>query len=149
MRIRYHDVGHLTRTGQAMIDRALRRLDDRLVDFADDLKSLDLTLDYYTRAKTFDAKLVLSLAGQRLAVVGKSARRETAIREGFDELLESVDAYLARLRGEPVIRREGKFHREKASLMAEVAAAASPVPEPPRSAGEAARWGLEKTDADS
>jgi hypothetical protein len=120
-------------------ERRIKQLDHRLVEIQDDLKFLDISIRQHLRDNTWTAKLVLWVPSAELAATGEGSRRETALNDAFDDLLDEVAVYLAKLRGVPSMRREEKFHRDKAELAREaIDAGQGWPPEPPSSEDEAA-----------
>jgi len=105
MNVRYHVDGHLSASVREVVERESRYLDTRLANFAEDLKSLDVTVRHRTRDDTFVAKLVLRLPSRTIAVTGTSQWRPAALRDAFDDLRDRLDEHLAKLRGEPALRR--------------------------------------------
>jgi ribosome-associated translation inhibitor RaiA len=149
MRIRYHDHGQLTEAVYRAVEEEARRLDQHFADVAEDLVLLDVTVEHHLRDDTYTAKVVLRVPRHELAAAGNGPRRETAVHDAFNDLRDEVDVYLAKLRGEPAVRRESKFHRDKAALAAEAIEATQDWPsEPPHSDDEAVEWGhdVEGTD---
>jgi hypothetical protein len=124
-----------------VVEHEVKLLDHRLADIEDDLKSLDVSIEHHLRDDTFTAKLVLWVPSGELVTRGDGPRRETAIRDAFADLSDELDVYLAKLRGEPDMRREEKFHRDKAELAREIIDAGQGWPsEPPHSEAEATSW---------
>jgi hypothetical protein len=105
MNVRYHVDGHLSAAVREVVEREMRYLDARLATFDDDLKSLDVTVRHQLRDDTYSAKLVLRLPGRTIAVTGGGPWRPAAIRDAFDDLRDRLDEHLAKLRGEPAMRR--------------------------------------------
>jgi hypothetical protein len=143
MNTRFHGEGTATTQVTRVVERAARRLETRLESFAEDLRYLDVTTEHHLRDDSFTARVVLSLPDDKIAATGHGPRGDVAVRDAFDDLFDRVESYLARLRGEPEIRREGKRHRDKADLAAQATATAEGWPlTPPVSEDEAATWGV-------
>ena len=53
MNVRYHVDGHLSAGVREVVEREVRFLDTRLATFADDLKSLDVTVHHQPRDGTY------------------------------------------------------------------------------------------------
>ncbi len=113
MNVRYHVDGHLSAGVREVVEREIRFLDTRLANFADDLKSLDVTVHHQPRDDTFIAKLVLHLPSRTIVVHGSGPWRPTALRDAFDDMRDRLDEHLAKLRSEPAIRRAGKLEHDK------------------------------------
>jgi hypothetical protein len=112
MNVRYHVDGHLPAGVREVVEREVRFLDTRLATFADDLKSLDVTVHYQPRDDTYTSKLVLRLPSRTIVVDGSGPWRPAALRDAFDDLRDRLDEHLAKLRGEPAIRRAGRFEHD-------------------------------------
>jgi hypothetical protein len=111
-----------------LVERELRVLESRLANVQDDLKELDVTVRQRQRDASWSARIVLRVPGKEIAVSGVGPSRPAALRDAFPHLRDRLDEHLAKLRGEPAIRREGKFHRDKAALAREVVVADRPLP---------------------
>ena len=68
MNVRYHVDGHLSAGVREVVEREVRFLDTRLATFADDLKSLDVTVHHQPRDDTYTSKLVLRLPSRTIVV---------------------------------------------------------------------------------
>ena len=112
MNIRYHVDGHLSAGVREVVEREVRFLDTRLATFADDLKSLDVTVHHQPRDDTSTSKLVLRLPSRTIVVDGSGPWRPAALRDAFDDLRDRLDEHLAKLRGEPAIRRAGRSEHD-------------------------------------
>lgn len=146
MNVRYHDQGTITDAGRRVIDREAVILDRRLADIENDLRVLDVTVDEHLRDGSFTAKLNLHVLGQSITVTGNGPRDDSALRIAFGRLDDGLGRFLAKLRGEPSQRREGKFHRDKAEVVREVVDAAQNwPPEGPATDLEAVEWGRVET----
>jgi hypothetical protein len=143
MNIRYHDIGQTGNGVRRIVRHHAALIDKRLADVEDDLKQLDVKLHYYQRRDAYTAHLVLRICDHELAATGSGIQRATAVLGAFRDLADELEEYLAKLRGEPAIRREGKTHRDKADQAAQAIAAAQGWPsETPHSAEEARTWGM-------
>ena len=111
MNVRYHVDGHLSAGVREVVEREMRVLDARLANFEDDLKSLDVTVHHQARDDTYTSRLVLRLPSRTIVVDGSGPWRPAALRDAFDDLRDRLDEHLAKLRGEPSIRRAGKLDR--------------------------------------
>jgi hypothetical protein len=141
MRTRYHDHGMMTDEVHLVVEHEVQPVDRRLAHVEDDLKSLDVSIDHHLRDNTYTATLLLRVPGAELVAKGNGRRREIALRDAFADLADTLEDYLAKLRGESGMRREEKFHRDKAALTAEIIDGAQGWPtEPPRSDAEAESW---------
>jgi hypothetical protein len=148
MRTRIHDHGQVTDEVRRVVEHEVQILDHRLADIEDDLKLLDVNIEHHLRDDTHTAKLVLWVPSTEIVATGNGPRREAAIRDAFADLSDELDVYLAKLRGEPSMRREGKFHRDKADLAREIIDAEQDWPsEPPHSDDEAASWAMPQSPA--
>jgi ribosome-associated translation inhibitor RaiA len=105
MNVRYHVDGHLSAAVREVVEREMRYLDARLATFEDDLKSLDVTVRHQPRDDTYAAKLILRLPSRTIAVSGGGRWRPAALRAAFDDLRDRLDEHLAKLHGEPAMRR--------------------------------------------
>ncbi len=142
MNVRYHDHGTITDAGRRVVEREAAILDRRLADIQEDLRILDVTIDEHVRDGTFTAKLNLHVLDQSIRVTGNGPRDDSALRVAFGRLDDGLGRYLAKLRGEPAHRREGKFHRDKAEVAREgIDAAQDWPPQGPATDVEAAEWG--------
>jgi hypothetical protein len=110
MQVRYHDHGQITDEVHRVVGHELRVVERRLEDIAYDLKVLGVTVEHHPRDDTYTARLVLELPNRTLAAAGHGTRRGMAVRDAFRDLGDELDVYLAKLRGEPGERVEGKFH---------------------------------------
>jgi hypothetical protein len=112
MNVRYHVDGHLSEDMREAVEREMRFLDTRLATFADDLTSLDVTVRSQSHAGNYTSKLVLRLPSRTIAVEGDGPSRPAALRDAFAVLRDRLDEHLAKLRGEPAIRRAGRRERD-------------------------------------
>lgn len=142
MNVRYHDHGTITDAGRHVVEREAAMLDRRLADIEEDLRVLHVTIEQHLRDGTFTAKLNLHILDQSITVNGNGPRDDSALRIAFGRLDDGLGRFLAKLRGEPSHRREGKFHRDKAEVTREaIDAAQNWPPERPATDREAAEWG--------
>lgn len=147
MRIRYRNTEATSDPIRKVVEREASKLDSRLAHVEDDLRMLSVSMEHHMRDDSRTASLRLSLPGQELVAAGRGPRDDTALRDAFADLQDRLDTYLAKLRGEPAKRREGKFHRDKAELTTEVVDAGQGwPPEPPVTADEAEAWGKPPAD---
>lgn len=141
MRTRFHNHDQVSDAVHTVATREMQVLDQRLADVQEDLKSLDISIRRHLRDNTYTAKLILWVPSAEIVASGTGPRQETALRDAFVDLVDEVDIYLAKLRGEPAMRREAKFHRDKAELAREATDAGQGwPPEPPKSELEAESW---------
>jgi ribosome-associated translation inhibitor RaiA len=146
MQIQYRGKTAASDAARRVVERETGLLDQRLRHVANDLKTLAVTMEHHLRDDSLTATLLLRVPGQQLVSTGHGPRDDTALRDAFADLRDQLDRYLAKLRGEPSKRREGKFHRDKAELTSEsVDAVQGWPPEPPASEDEAADWGQVRT----
>lgn len=142
MNVRYRDRGTITDAGRRVVEREASILDRRLADIDEDLRLLDISIEEHLRDGTFTAKLNLHVLDQSISVTGNGPRDDSALRIAFGRLDDGLGRFLAKLRGEPAHRREGKFHRDKADVAREgIDAAQNWPPDGPTSEHEAAEWG--------
>jgi hypothetical protein len=141
VKTRYHDHDQITDEVHRVAERRIKHLDHRLADIQEDLKFLDISMRHHQRDDTHTAKLVLWVPSAELAATGEGMRAKTALNDAFDDLLDEVEVYLAKLHGVPAVRREEKFHRDKAEMArAAIDAGQGWPPEPPSEEGEAASF---------
>lgn len=147
MRVRYRNQDNLSDAARQFVERETDKLSTRLPHVGDDLKLLNVSVEQHLRDGSHTANLRLSMPGRELAAAGHGARDDTALRDAFADLGDQLNRHLAKLRGEPAKRREGKFHRDTAALVAELADEAQGwPPEPPHTAEDAATWGHSALD---
>ena len=106
MRFRYHGRSHIANEVHETVDREAKYLDERLADVDDDLKLLDITFDYHLRNNTYTAKLVLHVLSHSLVASATAERQVMAVRQAFDDLIDQLDEFIAKLKREPEIRDE-------------------------------------------
>lgn len=141
MRTRYLNHDQMSDAVNRVAVHEIQRLDQRLADLADDLTSLDISLQHHLRDDTDTARLMLRVPGTEIVASGTGPHRETALRDAFADLIDEVEVYVAKLRSEPAMRREAKFHRDKAELARDAIDSGQDWPsEPPLSAQEATTW---------
>lgn len=147
MRVRYRNQDDLSDAARQVIEREAARLSTRLPHVGDDLKVLNVSVEQQLRDGSRTITLHLNMPGRDLAATGRGPRDDTALRDAFQDLDDQLARHLAKLRGEPAQRREGKFHRDTATLVADLAERAQGWPsEPPRTPEEAAAWGRAAPD---
>jgi hypothetical protein len=147
MNVRYHDGQQLNNDAKSVLEQRVRSLDRRLSRVAEDLKFLDVTIEQHLRDQSYTAKLVLRVPNHEMAAAGDGTTQSMALRDAFDDLLDEVGRYRAKIGNLPAIRREEKFHIEKATMAREALDAAQGwPPEPPESEDDLASWGVPPSD---
>jgi ribosome-associated translation inhibitor RaiA len=106
MRYRFHDHGNITEPLHRVVERKSRLLDKHLQHVADDLKLLDVTVEHHLRSDTYTTKLVLRVLDRELVAANQAKTIPQSARGAFDDLLDQLDEFLAKLRREPEIRDE-------------------------------------------
>ncbi len=106
MQFRFHGNASYVANAREIVEGEAERLDRRFATVDEDLKRLDVDLQFHEKTDSYRAKLVFHAPDRQLAADGHASRLDTAIRRAFDDLDDKVDEYLARVRHEPQIHRE-------------------------------------------
>jgi ribosome-associated translation inhibitor RaiA len=106
MRYRYHDHGNINDPLREVVEHRSRMLDKRLQHIEDELKLLDIHVEHHLRSDTYTVALNLHVLDRQIPVTNQAKTIPEAARGAFDDLLDKLDAFLAKLRGEPEIRDE-------------------------------------------
>lgn len=147
MKVRYHDGGQLSRDARMVLEQRVRSLDRRLSHVPEDLKFLDITIERHLRDQSHTAKLVLRVPNHEIAAAGDGDTQGRALRDAFDDLLDKTEHYRAKISNLPAIRREEKFHVEKAAMAREALDQSQGwPPEPPHSEQDLDSWGVPPSD---
>lgn len=113
MQFRYHGNAIHVESSHDIVEREAQRIDRRFANVDEDLKRLDVDLQYHEKTDSYRAKLIFHAPDRQLAADGHATKLGMAIRAAFDDLDDKVDEYLARMRHEPQIHREQIARRTK------------------------------------
>lgn len=106
MQYRFHDHGQITDAVRATAMQKAQAVERRLTHIADDLQDLDVTVEYRHHDDTFIAKVVLAIPAHTLPAHGEAPTAAGALGLAFDDINDQLDEALAKMRGEPRIRRQ-------------------------------------------